>query len=807
MQCAACRFVFPRSLDTSKCERADDAGPDDETWTDKWGPIRSDRYRVIRALASGAQGRILLAHHKHLDQRCVIKLVASDDEQWMEIANQRLRIEAQAGTRVNHPNVARVLDCDCVDHAWYFVMEYIDGDNLRRILQNVGRLAWQQVVDIGQQVADGLSAIHRNSLVHRDIKPSNIMLSEAGVAKIMDLGLVKLPASSGALGVTCFGQVLGTPLYMPAEQFEATEQIDGRADIYALGATLYHLLTGHPPFDGCDIEDLAEKHRRAAVVWPATDAEDVPGWLRKVVEGCLAKRREHRFQTAEAVSESLREHDETLRKVACEEVSPKCGVVVTPFQNLSRREADDWVGDAIAEYLSSQLMGFEGVHVADRHVFSRLIHQSEAGSPGDGFDPQRTQLIEAGRLVGVNHIVMGSFYRQGDDVRIIAHALCGDSLETQFLGSVSGPVAKLFSLEDLLTDKIVASFGPLLSAAGRRHESGGGTANLDAHEKYIHALRAFADGDYRRAIEYANEARELDEEYSEPLGLIGASYARLGDYERAVACHERQERWARDRNDAKELAVALSNLGAMYYYKGEYSVAYEFLGRAASMSESFDQTPDTAKLHGNLGMVQMRLGRWNEAEDHFGRAIGICKKLNDLVSMVWPYNGMGTVLLKQKRFPEAREYHERAIRLAEEVGDRVMVGVSQMNLGRCACLLNEYGEAEVWFQSALGTLERTSFWNGLTLVYEYMADMYLLENRPSDALATIEKRIELARRHGNRRMESEGWEQKARAFEEMNHTTDALTALKKSVEISQRPAPYDSLHRYLEEVTSRTAFR
>jgi tetratricopeptide (TPR) repeat protein len=130
-----------------------------------------------------------------------------------------------------------------------------------------------------------------------------------------------------------------------------------------------------------------------------------------------------------------------------------------------------------------------------------------------------------------------------------------------------------------------------------------------------------------------------------------------------------------------------------------------------------------------------------------------------------------------------------------------------MNLGRCACLMGQLDEAKMRFDAALSALEGTGFWNGLTLVYEHMAEMYLQARRLGDALDSIDHRIDLARRHDNNRMEAEAWEQKARAFELMGQSAKAMSALKRSLEVSQRPAPHESLHVYLAEVCRRPAFR
>jgi tetratricopeptide (TPR) repeat protein/TolB-like protein len=612
--------------------------------------------------------------------------------------------------------------------------------------------------------------------------------------------------------------LLGTPYYMAPEQFDADGPVDIRSDLYALGATLYQLACGRPPFEGNGVLALAEQHRRKSVVWSDECIRTVPAWLRNVVVRCLAKRPEDRFASAGALLEALQAgeaHAVPIRSpAACgaatashNTLQPR-GIVVMTFRNLSGCDSDDWIGEAVAEYLTERLMELEGIHVADRQSLVKILGRQEGASAGGGAGSRAdsAEIIEAGRLVGAHSVIVGSFQRSGDALRITVHSISGSTDEAAPIGTFSGSLSDLFALEDEISTKVLELVGHGLRPA-RTRSGAGGTANVEAHEMYMRGRRTFADGDYRKAIELAERALASDPEYIEPLGFIGACWARLGEYDRAVEYHQRQEQTARQTDDRPRLAEAMVNLGAMYYYKGEYPLAYEFLDNARNLSTELNLSGDAAKYHGNLGFVLMRLNRFKEAETAFSEAIENSKRLGDLVSLIWPYNGMGGVLLKQQRYAEAREYYQRALALAEEVGDRVNVGVSQMNQGRCACLLGDYAEARRRFEAALSTLQKTDFWNGLALVHEYMAEMHLQQDDLDAALACIERRVELARRHGNNRMEAEAWEQKARAYEKRRQTDRALECLKRSLEASQRPAPYESLHRYLEEIAHRAPLR
>ncbi|MCP4250660.1 MAG: serine/threonine protein kinase, partial [bacterium] len=206
VRCLDCRYVYPLIRpdgDETHWQSDTDLG---RTATDQRLPIRSDRYDVLRVLASGAQGKIYQARHRHLDQLCVIKVVVCEDDEWADVAVTRLQAEARAGVKINHPNVARVLDCDCDRGTWYFAMEFVEGASLRDVQHEIDAFDWAQVVDIGAQTAAGLTAIHDAGLIHRDIKPGNLLTRADGQVKSMDLGVVKSRNAPKSMAVTRTGQ-------------------------------------------------------------------------------------------------------------------------------------------------------------------------------------------------------------------------------------------------------------------------------------------------------------------------------------------------------------------------------------------------------------------------------------------------------------------------------------------------------------------------------------------------------------------------------------------------------------------------
>ncbi|UCG34430.1 MAG: tetratricopeptide repeat protein [Phycisphaerales bacterium] len=805
VQCEACEAAVAM---TRRRTRAFTATPDVESereLTERLNCVDPERYRIVRPLGGGAQGRVYLARHLHLEDFCVIKTVRIFDEDLAAEAVSRLLNEARAGFRISHPHVARVMDCDRHGESYYFTMEYVDGVDLREVVRRLGPLPLRQVLRIAHETAEGLHAIHAEQIVHRDIKPANLMLLPNGSVKIMDLGVVKFTSGVQPHSVTQHGDLVGTPNYMAAEQFEAEAEIDQRADIYGLGATIFHLLTGRVPYEGTSVLEIMVRQQQEALCWPDEVLAETPRWLREAVERCLASQPKHRFDNAKQLADLIFAHRDEPAPSLDEFGKPaeraSRGLVALRFENLTHRPEDDWIGDALAEFLNSRLMEVTGAHVADRHELAGILKRT--GSSVEETSSVN-QVLRAARLVGADAVIRGAFQHSGETLWITAHVLRSGDRGPELLANTSGPIDELLGIEEQLARKVIDALNPGALPEPLDGPPPAPSSNLAAYEKYIHAKRSFADGRFKEAVRQAEEALALDEDYLDPIGLVGVSAARLGDYDKALALHRRMEQIARRRKDMLHLVESIANTGAAYYYRGEYQLVRELFTAAIEIESEHGPTPNLARLYSNLGFALLRLERADEAEKAFREAINISRNLGMLVSLMGPCNGLGGIMLQRGRHDEARRYYLRTLSLASECGDRVALGLAHMNLGRCATRSQDFATALAEFEAALRELQNTEFWNGLTLAYEHLADLHLQRHDPHAALESVEKRIELARKHGNRRMEAAAWEQRARAHEQMNDTEKALSSLKQAVEVSQRPAPFDDMRLYLAEIMKRS---
>ena len=206
------------------------------------------RYRVERELGRGGMAVVFLAHDLRHDRPVAIKVLLPEPSRFLGL--ERFLREIHIAAQLNHPHILPLHDSGDADGLLFYVMPYVEGDSLRRRFAREGRLPVAEAVRIAAEVADGLACAHHLGVVHRDIKPENILLTQSH-AVIADFGIARAVAGAGADStITTRGISLGTPNYMSPEQAAADPALDHRTDLYALGCTLYEMLTGRPPYPG-----------------------------------------------------------------------------------------------------------------------------------------------------------------------------------------------------------------------------------------------------------------------------------------------------------------------------------------------------------------------------------------------------------------------------------------------------------------------------------------------------------------------------------------------------------------------------
>jgi serine/threonine-protein kinase len=269
-------------------------------------PERIGPYRITGELGRGGMGVVYRAVHDD-GRPAAIKVLSRELSMDMKFI-VRFEREARAANVVRHPNVVSTLGSGLEGQLAWIAFELVDGGTLRDLLKQRGRLPWREVARLGAQIARGLGAIHAAGLVHRDVKPANILVDRDGTAKLADLGLVRRSQDSSeqaSIDLTNTGELLGTLDFLSPEQADSAKRVDSRSDLYSLGATLYDLVAGRPPFAGTSGIELIKNHLLERPAPPRSIVPDIPESLDRLIVRLLEKSPDARGPGAVEVAKEL----------------------------------------------------------------------------------------------------------------------------------------------------------------------------------------------------------------------------------------------------------------------------------------------------------------------------------------------------------------------------------------------------------------------------------------------------------------------------------------------------------------------
>jgi serine/threonine-protein kinase len=491
-------------------------------------------YEVVRLLGEGGMGQVFLARDTMLDREVAVKVLHSENPLGEEVA--RFEREARALAALDHPNILSVHEFGRIGSMPYVVMELLDGRNVREMLHG-GPLSSRTVVGHALEIAYGLSAAHEKGIFHRDLKPENIFVTSSGRVKIVDFGLANVrrrdrqPGDAPSVKLTAPGWVVGTLGYMAPEQVRG-EVVDQRADLFALGALLFEMLTGTQAFEGETM--MAAMHAVLEREPPLSRLVEaaVPRPLIDVISRCLEKRVERRLQSARDVASALvdvRAQMEWGSAPGSKRASSvtmhghRRSIAVLPFNNVSADPDMEYFSDGVTEDVINALTQIDGLYVAARS--SCFAFKGKAGAISD-----------IGAALKVKTVLEGSVRRAGKRLRITAQLI--DVADGYHLWSerYDRELDDIFAIQDEIAVSIAQKLRialadkpedqPLVKPA---------TKNLDAYELYLKA-RFFVEqrGEgLLKGLEFFNLAIAADPQYAKAyagkaealclMGLYGAA--------------------------------------------------------------------------------------------------------------------------------------------------------------------------------------------------------------------------------------------------------------------------------------------
>ena len=379
------------------------------------GQVLAGRYELLGMLGIGGMGCVYRARDRELDEQVALKMLRPE-----LVANPvmlgRFRQEVKLARRVTHTNVARTFDIGEHEGQKFLTMELVEGESLGALLGRERRLSIARVVEVVEATCAGLSAAHAAGVVHRDLKPDNVLIAKYGRIVITDFGIARAFDVDAKM---THGGPVGTPAYMAPEQVEGKQDIDARADIYALGAMAFELLTGVLAWEGESAYAVAAMRLVRPPPDPRAKRDDIPDAIGRVVMRCMARAREDRYATAMEAAAAFGSITLPASVPVARASSPaRLGfpapmqdtgasglksVAVLPFRNGGAE--DDYLADGLTEDLIDTLSMGKGLRVRSRGAVMRF--------KGVDRDPR-----EVGRELAVQVVVEGSVRRSGERLRV-----------------------------------------------------------------------------------------------------------------------------------------------------------------------------------------------------------------------------------------------------------------------------------------------------------------------------------------------------------------------------------------------------
>jgi eukaryotic-like serine/threonine-protein kinase len=476
--------------------------------------MKPGRYRIVRKLGEGGMGVVYAAHDERLDRPVAIKRLRPNRGDGQE--RERLWREARTAASVNHPNICQLYEIDSDGDDLFLAMELLDGEPLSARLTR-GALPADQAGQIALSVLGALGALHQKGIVHRDLKPSNIFLAQHGV-KLLDFGLARPFIGSlerTGSDLTLPGVVMGTPRYMAPEQVEGGAA-DARSDLFVLGAVLYEMLAGRPPFDGKSVFAVA----RAITQEEPAALGGSPGVvaLDRVIHRALKKGPHDRYQTAGAFAQDLRAALLQIDSTGIPPVRPMTRLVVMPFRILRPDPSIDFLAFSLADAVSSALSGLPSVVIRSTAAASRFANDT----------PDLAALAKA---LDVDVVLLGSMLSSGGQVRVNAQLVHAPSGTLKRAITSQSATDEIFQLQDALAKQIVDS----LSLSLTTHEQDGinrdTPADAEAYELYLRANQLQLDvAQWSAALDLYRRSVDRDPQFAPAWARLGRCYRLLGKF-------------------------------------------------------------------------------------------------------------------------------------------------------------------------------------------------------------------------------------------------------------------------------------
>ena len=594
------------------------AGSDPGTTTSP-PPLIGGRYQILSLAGAGSMGSVYRARDTELDEIVALKFLRADLVHTPEIL-ARFRREVRLARRVAHRHVARVYDIGEHEGDKFLTMAFIEGEALRALLRRSRPLPISQAVSIARAVCEGLAAAHAVGVIHRDLKPDNVMLGSDGALAITDFGIARSAEAVDGGPTATLGTAIGTPAYMSPEQVEGASDVDGRADIYALGVMLFEMVTGELPFAGGSAIAVAAARLDHAPPDPRALRPGLDPQLAGLILRCMARQPADRFASAGELDAALSRvtasdslpvpiaQPERAAGAAIATAATSAGdktVAVLPFRNAGGDD-EAYLADGLTEDLIDTLSTARGLRVRPRSATIRFT--------GDDRDARAI-----GRELDVQVIVDGTVRRRGDMLRVTARLVSVAEGFQLWARRFERPAGDALMVSDQVADAVARAL--TVDPVAQNRKAPTDATAIDLYLRGRAELRDLGGDAMERAVAFLEEAHARAPDDPTLVAALARAHARSfffrtepSSIEHALALAERALAAAPGHAEA---LLALAQVRFARGFRGDYLAAAEHV-RAA-----IDHSPYLPEAHELLGRLRLEVGPLDEGIAATERALAL----------------------------------------------------------------------------------------------------------------------------------------------------------------------------------------
>jgi tetratricopeptide (TPR) repeat protein/serine/threonine protein kinase len=771
------------------------------------GTILGTRYEVLQLLGQGGMGAVYKARDRELDRFIALKVIRPELAVHPDILH-RFKQELILARQVTHRNVIRIFDLGEADGIKFITMEFIDGQDLKNVVTEQGKLSREESVRVMEQVCLALEAAHAEGVVHRDLKPQNIMLDKSGRVSVMDFGIAR---STEMGGMTQTGVLLGTPEYMSPEQVMG-EHVDARSDLFTLGVIFYQLLTGDMPYKAETTQKAMFKRTRE-LPKPAIEIDPtVPKFLSDIAVKCLQLDVTLRYQSAREMREDLEAWHGGAPKTVTIATAPQpaatqskkwlamgvsaaviilalaafifrerlfsgsasksaagppaTSLAILPFRNASGDPSLDWLGSSMAEMLSTDVG--QSVHL--RTVSSERVGQILRDlriSPDTALDAPTIQRVA--EFSNADTIVSGQYARFGDQIRIDATVQDLKRGHTTKLKTEAASDKDILSTVDHLAadirQKLDLSRSEVKELQAQSFKPS--SASLTALRNYSDGLQLQRQGKNLEAVKLFEASTKEDPEFALAYSQLARAYEDLGQDNEAEQNSRKAVALSDKLPEVEKYLIAARNDEILNNYPKAIE-AYQSIVKVA---------PDNADVLFDLGRLQESSGAFDKARETFANVLKLDpKRVDGLLAM-------GRVEIEAGNAQSGLDYLNRAQSMAIEVGnDEVKAQILQA-IGVAYSVLNKPQDALQSFQQSLEIKRRLGLKRGIADSLEMIGQMEAALGKNDAALKDFNEALQMRRDIGDKSGTGDVLNDIARFYNDHSQFDKALALLKQALQI------------------------